>query len=128
MVMVSVKKNKQVLTKISFLSLLFILSLGACKKNPAAPQPPNPPDQTIFQVTNNTINGTSFNSTQTLHGININPAIRISFSDKVDRNTISSAISYNNKTQNLSVVPYAVSYQNNDSTIIISPSNAINYL
>lgn len=122
------KKSKQVLNKFPGLLLLFALSFLGCKKNSPSPQPPNPPNQTSFQVTSNTVNSLAFNATQTLHGININPTIRISFSDRVDRTTVSPALSYNNKSQNLAPVLYAISYQNTDSTIIISPSNALNYL
>ena len=123
-----VKKNKQAFNKIFGLLFFFVVSLMACKKNSSTTQPPNPPNPPIFQVTNNTVNSTSFNATQTLRGINVNPAIRISFSDKVDRSTVSSALTYNNKSQNLSNVPFAVSYQNSDSTLIVSPSNNLNYL
>jgi hypothetical protein len=124
--MIDVKKNRQRCKVITAFSVIIFL-LFACKKNPTSPQPPNPPDQKSFTVTAKTIDSTTFNSTQTLRGININPSIRISFSDKVDRTTIPSAISFNNKTQNLNVA-YTVSYQNSDSTIIISPSNNISYL
>src|SRR5258708_8130853 len=99
-----IKKNKAI-NNITGLLLLFTVFFLACKKNSSSPKPANPPDQTSFQVTSNTVNSISFNSTQTLHGININPAIRISFSDKVDRSTVSSAVTYNNKSQNLSIVP-----------------------
>ncbi|MEO6455699.1 MAG: glucoamylase family protein, partial [Ginsengibacter sp.] len=59
---------------------------------------------------------------------NNNPIIQLSFSDKVDKNSVSSAISYNNKSQSSSNVAFNVSYQSNDSTLLISPSNNINYL
>src|SRR5689334_15930650 len=99
--MSSVKKMKQVPDKIAGLLFLLILSFIGCNKNPSStPPPPPPPNQTIFQTTGNTINSISFNSTQAVRGINVNPAIRISFSDKVDRTTVSTALSYNNKSQN----------------------------
>ncbi len=125
--MIRVKKNKQILYTGFGLLLLFLFSM-ACKKNSTTSQPPNPPNLTVFQITSNTVNSISFNSTQTLHGISINPSIRISFSDKVDRSTVSSAVSYNNKSQNLSVVPYAISFQNSDSTLVILPSGNLSYL
>ena len=96
--------------------------------NSLSAPPPPPPSSSNFTVVTQTINSISFTSTQTLYGINANPLIRISFSDKVDRNTASSAISYYNKSQNSSNVPFTISYQNNDSTIVITPSNNINYL
>ena len=122
------KKNEQIFNKTSRLLLLIAITFIGCKKNSTTTQPPPPPPQTVFQTISNTVNSIAFNATGALRGININPAIRISFSDKVDRNTVSSAVSYNNKTQALAIVPYTVSYQNSDSTVIISPSSGINYL
>lgn len=106
-----------------------ILCSAGCKKNNSTDTPPVTPPQTkTFQITRQTINSTSFNSTKVLYGINTSPAIRISFSDKVDRSSLSSAVTYANKTSNHANIPYNVSYQNNDSTIIISPVNNIPYL
>jgi hypothetical protein len=101
-----------------------------CKKSPSSSQPPPtpPPASSNFDVVTQTINAASFNSTQTLFGISNNPAIRVSFSDKVDRNSVTSAISFTNKTQGSSNIPFSVSYQNNDSTLIITPSGNISYL
>ncbi len=110
--------------------ILLIVSFLQCKKpsNPSPPPLPPPPASTSFDVVTNTINSVNFNSTQTLYGITNNPSIQISFSDKVDRSSVASAIAYNNKSKNSSAVPFNVSYQNNDSTIVITPSNAIDYL
>jgi hypothetical protein len=114
-------------------TLLFILLLAFsyCNKpsDPPTPTPPTPPPtSSVFNVSSQTINSIAFNSVQTLRGINNNPAVRISFSDKVDRSTVSSALSYNNKSQGSANVPFTVSYANGDSTIIVSPSNTIAYL
>lgn len=111
------------------LSILIFYSVG-CKKNNAPPEPPNPPDSTSksFTITSQTINAIVFNSTKTLYGINTNPVIQISFSDKIDKNSVASAVSYINKTQQSSSVTYNTSYQNSDSTIIISPKGDIGYL
>ncbi len=126
--MYNVKRNKQEFNNVSNLLLLIVILVIGCKKNSPSPPPPPPPNPTNFRAISNTINSISFSSTETYRGINVNPAIRISFNDKVDRSTISTAVAYNNKSQNFSPVPYNVSYQNSDSTIIISPSNAISYL
>jgi hypothetical protein len=111
------------------LSISIFYSVG-CKKNNAPPEPPNPPDSTSksFAITRQTINAAVFNSTKTLYGINIKPVIQISFSDKIDRTSVASSVSYINKTQQSSSVTYKTSYQNSDSTIIISPESNINYL
>lgn len=125
--MIDVKKNRQRRKGLTAF-IVIILSVFAYKKSSTSPPPPEPPEQKTFQVTARTINAATFNSTQTLRGINANPSIRISFSDKVDKSTVSSAISFNNKTQNLSNVPYNVMYENSDSAIIVSPTVDLNYL
>lgn len=127
--MSDVRKSERVFNNISVLIFVLMVFFIQCKKSSTSPQPPSPPPpSSSFDVVTRTVNSIIFNSTQTLYGISGNPVIQVSFSDKVERNTASSAISYNNKTQNSSIVPFNVSYQNNDSTIIITPSNHISYL
>lgn len=125
-----VRKSESAFHSLSLLILVVILCFVQCKKpsNPSPPSPPPPPASTNFDVVTNTINSVNFNSTQTLYGINNNPSIQISFSDKVDRSSVAAAIAYNNKSRGSSAVPFNLSYQNNDSTIVITPSSAIDYL
>lgn len=127
--MSDVRKSEGLFNIIPVLMFVLMASFIHCKKSSTSPQPPSPPPPpSSFDVVTHTVNSLTFNSTQTLYGISSNPAIQVSFSDKVERNTVSSAISYYNKTQNSLDVPFNVSYQNNDSTIIITPSNNISYL
>ncbi|HVF96882.1 MAG TPA: glucoamylase family protein, partial [Flavisolibacter sp.] len=108
----------------------FGLAFTQCSKSPSSntqPTPPPPPSSS-FDVTAKTINGAAFTLTQTLRGINIAPAIRTSFSDKVDRSTVLPAITFTNKSQGSANVPFVVSYQNNDSTVVITPSASLPYL
>jgi hypothetical protein len=124
------KSNIACSISVPLLVILFFLVIG-CKKSsttPTPPPPPNPPAGTTFTVSTHTINSVTFNSTGTLYGITIKPVIQISFSDKVDKSSVSSAISYNNKSQSLADVAYNVSYQNSDSTILVSPSADLNPL
>ncbi|MEO6455477.1 MAG: hypothetical protein ABIN97_15465, partial [Ginsengibacter sp.] len=109
----SVTKSKEAFNIYYFLLIGFIISFTGCKKSPTSlpPPPPPPPTITSFEVRSQTINSISFNSTKTLRGINNNPIIQLSFSDKVDKNSVSSAISYNNKSQSSSNVAFNVSYQ-----------------
>lgn len=111
-----------------FYLIVTVFSFSACKKNSTPTPPPEPPAATTFDLTSHTLNAVTFNSTRTLYGINVNPVIKVSFTDKVDRSSVSSAIAYYNKTLGSSNVNYAVIYQNNDSTISISPSNSHSYL
>jgi hypothetical protein len=125
-----VKKSENVFNNLPVLMCIVMISFIQCKKSPSSSQPPPtpPPVSSNFDVATQTINSSNFTSTQTLYGVNNNPVIRISFTDKVDRNSVSSAISFTNKSQGAASIPFTVSYQNNDSTIIITPSNNISYL
>src|SRR5438309_7970321 len=122
------RKSGQLFNELTALVFILMIIFSQCTKpsNPS-PTPPPPPATSSFDVLSQTINSLSFNSTQTLYGINNSPSIKISFSDKMDRNSVSSALSYTNKTQNSANVPFTVSYQNNDSTLVISANN-LNYL
>ena len=126
-----VGKSESAFNSIPVLMLIFIVSFTQCKKSSTSPQPsppPAPPASAKFDVVSQTINTASFTSTQTLYGINNHPALRISFSDKIDRSSAASAIAYTNKSKNSANVPFNISYENSDSTIVITPANAIDYL
>lgn len=123
-----ISKNGKLFNRTCLLFIVILFSFIECKKSPAPAPPVTPPVTPAFTITSQAINAATFNAANTLHGINIPPVIKISFSDKADRATASSAISYSNKTQGSSNVAYSVSYQNSDSTIIISPSGSLNYL
>lgn len=124
-----VRKSEIVFNSMPLLIFALMVFFVHCKKpsNPSA-QPPPPPPSSNFDVATQTINSVNFNSAQTLYGITNNPDIKISFSDKIDRSTVASAISYYNKSKGSSNVPFNVAYQNNDSAIVITPSAAIDYL
>src|SRR3982751_593407 len=124
------RKSERVSGNKCILMFVLLFCFIQCKKssNSSPTPPPPPPNSTAFNVVTQTVNSISFNSAQTLRGINNNPVIQVSFSDKVDRSSVLSAISYNNKSQGASNVPFGLAYSNNDSTIIITPSNNIGYL
>ena len=127
--MCEVRKNERTFRLVILLMFVLVVPFVQCKKTSSPPpSPPVPPPSSNFTIVTQTINSINFTSTQTLYGINASPSIRVSFSDKVDRNTASSAISYYNKSQGSSNVAFTVSYQNNDSTLIIAPSSSISYL
>jgi len=128
--MTDVRKSERGFSRLFILLFALQAVFVQCKKTPSSsqPPPPPPPSSSKFDVATQTINSANFNSTQTLYGINNNPVIQISFSDKVDRSTVVSAVSFQNKTQSSSNVPFALSYQNNDSTLVITPSNNLSYL
>jgi hypothetical protein len=126
--MSNVKKSKKLFYSFSFFLILIVLCFIACNKSSTSTPPVQPPVTTTFEAISHTINSIPFNSTKTLYGINTSPIIQITFSDKVDKNSVSSAITYSNKSQSSANVAYNVSYQKNDSTILITPSSTLVYL
>jgi hypothetical protein len=46
----------------------------------------------------------------------------------VDRNTVPSAITFYNKSQASVSVPFAVTYQRGDSSVLVTPTTNLNYL
>ncbi|MGZ8537647.1 MAG: Ig-like domain-containing protein, partial [Flavisolibacter sp.] len=124
------RKSGSVFNNIGIVMFVLMFSFTQCKKSsdPSPAPPPPPPPSSVFNVVAQTINSIAFNSTQTLNGINNNPAIRISFSDKIDRSTVSPALSYTNKSQGSANVPFTVAYSNSDSIMVITPSNNLSYL
>lgn len=122
------RKSDKAFNRTPLLLILLILFIQCNKSSTTPPPPPPPPPTPAFTIVTQKINSINFTSTQTLYGIKVNPSIQVSFSDKIDKSTVSSAILYYNKTQNSSNVAFTASYQNNDSTIVITPSATINYL
>lgn len=56
----------------------------------------------------------------------INPEIRVSFSEPVDRNTAAAAVTLH--PSNSSSIPVQISYENGDSTLVITSPAALKYL
>jgi hypothetical protein len=112
--------------------LLFILIpvvlFFSCKKGDSSGGGtivPPPPVITVFNYSilkiNDKVSGVNNNA-----GININPVIKISFSAPVDHSSASSAVNFNSTVG--TVVPFTISYQNADSTIVLQASSPLTYL
>ena len=125
-VRICAKRNHRLYLSIIVISIAFV----QCKKESTSSQPPPTPTPpaTSFDIVSQTINATTVTSTQLLRGVSNNPAIQISFSDKVDRNSVATALSFANKTQNSSGVPFSVAYQKGDSAIVVTPSSNLPFL
>lgn len=123
--MSNVTKRKSEFTIFCMLLTGFAFFFVECKKPSPPPQPPILPVTPSFDLTTRTINSITFNSSTILYGINKNPVIQLSFSDKVNRSSVPSAVAYINKSQGSANVSFNVSYQNNDSTLLISPAASI---
>ena len=121
-----VKKNN-LMTKGYFYLLCLLLLFNGCSKKdngdrtPTPPPPPAPPALTLTTVKVNGVSGGS-----TYYGINTTPVIKISFSSPVNRSTVNNSFILNQNSGGS--VPSTITYENNDSTVVIQPAAALNYL
>jgi hypothetical protein len=77
-----------------------------------------------FSSTGIKLNGQSANSSN--YNTGVLPAIEFFFSSPVNKSTVNSAFSFTDKSG--VAVAYAVSYENNDNTVIVRPSANLKYL
>lgn len=105
-----------------YLGLILVAGLFSCSKGGGGSNPP-PVVPTSFSFNSVTVNGVS----NGFNYININskPVIKFSFSAAINHTTVSNGITL--KSSAGAAVSYNTSYQNNDSTVVISPS-ALTYL
>ena len=105
--------------KLSFCLIAGVFSYCACsKKENNVPAPKNPIAKSI------TINTVTFNST--VNNVNVQPIIRISFSEPLMQSTIASAVSL--KDAGNKAIPFTAVLQNMDSVLLIQPSSSLSYL
>src|ERR1700743_672259 len=97
--------------------LILVAGLFLCSKGGGGSNPP-PVVPTSFSFNSVTVNGVS----NGLNYININAkaVIKLSFSSAISHATVSNGITL--KSSSGAAVSYSTSYQNNDSTVVISPS------
>lgn len=100
---------------------ILIVTLISCNSDKLVP--------TSLSVKSISINGLITNKT-IVSGVAIQPIYKITFSDPVDKSTVANAISFVNKTFTKNDIPQAIkiSYENNDSVVVILPSAPLGYL
>lgn len=94
-----------------------ILVAAACSKG-SSPAPPSPG---VFKVLSSSINGQVFQTPSI--NISSSPVIKVSFSSKIDKSLVGGNVLLTAKTG--TVASYNVTYQNNDSTMVIQPTAAL---
>jgi hypothetical protein len=95
--------------------VIFCLSYS-CKKDSKQPVPTPVPSS--FSLSALKVNGVYNGSAYV--GVNAAPVIKISFSAAINPNSVSNNITF--KSNAGAVVAYNTAYQNNDSTVVITPS------
>lgn len=106
--------------KIGVVSILIVIFIG-CN--------PDKPVSTPLSIKSININGLITKKT-IISGIDVQPVIRITLTDPVDKSTVANAISFVNKTFTKNDIPQAIkiSYENKDSIVVIQPSSPLSYL
>ncbi len=102
-----------------YLPLLFVV-LFSCKKSETLPPKISTPPSTSYSFTGLKVNGT-YNGF-TYYGLNNKPVVKISFSSPVNINSVNANVSL---TSSVGFVSYVSSLENNDSTLVITPHNAL---
>ncbi len=103
--------------------VLMVILFFQCGKKGSDPVTPPPPPSAL-NLNSWTINGTS--SVNTMYDVNRAIVIRLGFSSVVNRGSIASGVML--RENNGTDVSYSVTYQNADSTLIISPSQPLKFL
>jgi len=106
-----------------YIFTILLLTSVSCKKNKDTPATPPTPVIETFTRTTTTVNN---NAAIIQYGVNFLPVIKFSFTAPVDRTTIATGILLT-KTNGV-ILPVNVSYQNNDSTVIMQPVNSLTAL
>jgi hypothetical protein len=102
-----------------FIIIIFFTAIG-CKKNGTSTSVVVPSTNAInFSISNWEVN--TIPNLNNYKGTNINPIIKLKLPIAIDRTTVTTGINFNASN-------YTVTYQNNDSVIVLQPSVALNYL
>ena len=98
------------------ISAIFFVLCGCSKSK--QPTPVTPPPPASFSFSGLKVNGL-YNGF-TYQGVNTAPVIKISFSAAINHSSVAAAFSFASKAG--VAVNYNTSYQNNDSTVVITPT------
>ena len=103
--------------------LLLSLVISACGKDKGnKPAPPAPPAS--FSVNTLKVNGV-YNG-YTYKGLGTKPVVKIAFTSALDPTSVSGSVTFKSKAG--TAVTYSATYENNDSTMVITPSAALQNL
>lgn len=107
-----------------FYLFCILIALVGCDKGGGDDPPAPPPPPPSFSFNSLRINGQF--SGFTYYNINASPVLKLSFFAPLNRSTVGSSFSFRDKSG--AIVSYNTSYENGDSTVVIQPASALNYL
>jgi hypothetical protein len=97
---------------------MLLLGFYACSKEKTTPATPPPVMPSSFAFNGLKVNGVSNGFSYV--NVNAQPVIKISFSAAVNTTSVASSVTFSNKAG--TAVTYAATYENHDSTLVITPS------
>ncbi|HEV8286828.1 MAG TPA: glucoamylase family protein [Chitinophagaceae bacterium] len=107
--------------KYAVILLIMVVFIQCNKKSSDGNSPPPTPN---FYSTETKLNDLMVNASN--YNTNLSPVLKFSFSAALNKNTVTIAISFTDKGG--TSISYSSSYENNDKTLVIQPSSALNYL
>jgi hypothetical protein len=114
-------KEKMKTIHVALLIAPLVLLAGCGSKDSPGPNPTPPATLTI---TSTKLDGAT--PSGTMYNTRVQAQVKYSFNNKVDRSTVAGSVSI--KENGSSDVPLSVSYENGDSTIVISTTTMMKYL
>ncbi len=106
----------------SYLLLLFfplIFATNCGKKDTSSPPPPPPPPAVLILANAKLDNAVAL-TTSVNYNVRTNVSVRLLFNNALDRSSVSSSVSVKENGSTVVLLNYA--YENNDSTLVITPS------
>lgn len=101
-----------------------ILCISCSKGSSPEPEPPLPDPPAKFSLTNSTIDNTA--ASIIIYSVKLQPQIKFSFGKPIDKSSVSSSVSL--KTAAGTPVTYNTTYENADSTVVITPTAQLGYI
>ena len=106
--------------------LLPVFICAACSKGGNTTPDPIPTPPAALVPVNLKLDNTVPSTTAVNYNVKANAAIRISFNNAVDRSSVSAAVFV--AENGLFNTPVNFSYENSDSTVVITPAASLKYL
>lgn len=105
-------------------AIILVTVFWNCGKKSSGGDPPTPPPPPNFSLSGIKINAQTAASSN--YNIAVTPSIKFTFSAVIDRNTVAAAFAFSDKTGN--AVPYSVSFENSDNTVVLQPQSNLTHL
>jgi hypothetical protein len=105
--------------------ILLGATLAGCKKGGGNPAPPPGPPPSNFSLNSLTVDNI-VPTAAILYNVKVMPVVKFKFGAAINKTTVAGNITL--KTNAGASVTYNTTYENSDSTVIMQPASALNYL